>query len=187
MHADLQRSVDELVTTSNAIFALAAPLSSTEFNWRSAPDRWSIGQCIDHLATTNGRMLPLLERAVAKSRAAGRFSDGPFRYGWISRWFLAETGPGGGRASAPSRYLPSLSELAPGPTLERYKNGLDRLVSAAHKADGLDLGRVRVPSAALPILRLPLGIWFLSLSAHGARHLNQGRAVRALPEFGTMG
>lgn len=185
MHEDLERALAELAATSDAFLKLASPLSPSGLNWRPSPGSWSIGQCIDHVATTNGRMLPLLDRAIADAREAGRLSDGPFRYGWIARWFLSSTGPSGRRMSAPAPYRPSLSALEPVETLERYRSVAARLANAARAADGLDLGRVRVPSAALPILRLPLGIWFLSLAAHERRHLNQASAVRLEAGFGS--
>ena len=44
--------------------------------------------------------------------------------------------------------------------------------------DGVDLARVRVPSLALALLRLPLGVWFLVLPQHTLRHLARARHVR---------
>ena len=57
------------------------------------------------------------------------------------------------------------------------------LADHAAAADGVDLARVRVPSPALALLRLPIGIWFLALPQHALRHLAQGRRVREDARF----
>src|SRR5688572_29003708 len=37
--------------------ALGDALSPAQFNWRPAPDKWSVGECFDHLAIATGLML----------------------------------------------------------------------------------------------------------------------------------
>jgi hypothetical protein len=45
-------------------------------------------------------------------------------------------------------------------------------------ANAPELARVRVPSPALELLRLPVGIWLHALPQHTLRHLAQARRVR---------
>lgn len=186
MHDDLATAIQRIEATRDAFLALASPLPEAEFNWRRDDGSWSIGQCIDHVATTAERMIPLLEAAIADARARGKTGRGPFGYGAVARWFLKATGPTGGKAKAPAPYRPSRSTLGREATLERLRGGSARLVEACRSADGIDLRRVRVPSAALALLRLPLGIWFLSLAGHGERHLAQAIRVREDQGFGAL-
>ena len=86
-------------------------LSAGQANWRPAPQRWSIAQCLDHV------------RIVTEAVQA-------------------------------------------------------RLRAVIEAADGVDLARVRVPSPALALLRLPVGIWLQALPQHTLRHLAQARRVR---------
>ena len=37
--------------------ALVHDLTPAQFNWRPAPDKWSVGECFDHLAIATGLML----------------------------------------------------------------------------------------------------------------------------------
>ena len=55
----------------------------------------------------------------------------------------------------------------------RFEDAQRAFEQSVFAADGLDLSKVRVSSPALPLLRLPLGIWFLSTSSHTLRHLNR--------------
>ena len=50
-------------------------------------------------------------------------------------------------------------------------------------AAGVHLARVHMRSPALWLLQLPVGIWFASIPAHGARHWIQACAVREHPGF----
>ena len=66
---------------------------------------------------------------------------------------------------------------------ERFLAAQRAFEAAVEAADGLDLSRVRVSSPAIPLLRLQLGIWFLSTNAHTLRHLGQARRVLSDPRF----
>ena len=37
-------------------------LSLQQLNWKPAPDKWSIGQCLDHLIVSNSSYFPVFER-----------------------------------------------------------------------------------------------------------------------------
>lgn len=184
MHPDLASTLADSRSATTRWLALVEPLSSEQANWRPDPDRWSIAQVLDHLAATTGPLAPALLEAGVKARAAGRVSDGPFRYGPLSRWFLRSLAPAGARPlPAPKLYRPSASALDLAETTRRFLEAQRAFESAAESAEGLDLARVRVASPALRLFRLPLGVWCLSTAAHTLRHLAQAERVRADSRF----
>lgn len=164
--------------------ALATPLSPSQFNWKPAPDVWSVAECLVHLNTANAKYLPTLERAVASGGPQG---EPPFRYGGVARWFIASTGPQG------RRKLPAPAGIRPTPAthydadrvladFRALMTGLDEAISRAAQAR-LDLARVRIASPILPLLRLPAGAFFESIAGHAQRHLTQARRVTERPDF----
>jgi len=147
-------------------------------NWRPDPDRWSVAQCLEHVAIVTEAVLPALERAVAGARARGKVADGPFRYGPLARWFLASQAPAPRRGlRTVGRYRPSAAPVDLAAVAARFGKLQVALGAVMEAADGVDLARVQVPSPALPLLRLPVGIWFQALPQHTLRHLEQARRV----------
>ena len=61
-------------------------MSHEAFNWRPEPDRWSVGECLDHLNTLGTLLLPNLEDAIGRGRVKGMTQEGPVEYGWLGRW-----------------------------------------------------------------------------------------------------
>ena len=49
---------------------LAGTMSEAEFNWHPASGSWSIGQCLQHLATGTDAVLPAIDRTIATAREA---------------------------------------------------------------------------------------------------------------------
>lgn len=184
MHADIDRALEDSRSATGQWRGLAGGLSHLQANWRPGPDSWSIAQCVDHLASTTGPLVPAIHAAVTRARASGRLSTGPFRYGFVATWFLRSLAPTGARrVRAPGLYRPSASDLDLAATASRFFAVQEAFEEAAASADGLDLARVRVASPALAILRLPLGTWVLATAAHTLRHLHQAQRVRADSRF----
>ncbi|MDX1546753.1 MAG: DinB family protein [Rhodothermales bacterium] len=159
-------------------------MEADAFNWRPAPDRWSVGECLDHLNRTGALMVPRLERAIARGRSKGLTAEGPFTYGWLGRWWIRAMQPASRRKmTTPKVFRPSASALEPAPVVAAFEALQDDLMALVRAADGLDLRRVKAASAALPVLRLSLGVWFASTAAHEERHLAQARRVMAHAGF----
>ena len=184
MHSEIERALQDSRSATEQWRVLTSGLSRHQANWRPAPDRWSIVQCMDHLSSTTGPLVPAIDIAVTRARAAGLLSAGPFHYGFVARWFLNALAPTGTRpVSAPRLYRPSASDLDLAFTASRFLGVQQGFEEAALSADGVHLSRVRIASPAMALLRLPLGIWLLSTAAHTVRHLNQAQRVRTDPRF----
>jgi hypothetical protein len=107
---DSQRQgfVDQIKATAQDIERLASGLSDEQLNWRPSPDRWSIAECIEHLATTDGAILDRLEQYLQAARSNGVTGSGPFGYGLIGSLFVKSLEPGSSfKATAPAIYTPS--------------------------------------------------------------------------------
>ena len=167
---------------------LAGGLSRSAFNWRPAPGRWSIAQCLSHLVVVNGQDVGPIADTIRNAREAGITGAPPFRYGSISRWFVGSMEPPvRSRSKAPKGYEPP-PEADPEKTLAEYLRINREIQEMIASSKGIDWARAKTTLPVLPpvlrsIVRMPLGARFELIAAHDRRHLWQAEQVRADPNF----
>jgi hypothetical protein len=180
----LQAPARQFEETKREAGDLAGALTEQQFNWRPAPEKWSIGQCLAHLATTD-QVLPAIDRAIADARTRGWLAPGPFRYGWFASWMIGTMEPPPKRRMRTvSIFTPAAGVLARDDVLKTLAASRDRLLERIQAAAGLDLKRAIVVSPASRLFRIPLGGYLAFLAAHDRRHLWQARQVRVASGFG---
>lgn len=159
-------------------------LTDAQFNWRPEPERWSAAECIDHCVVVGTLMNRNIDDAIERAIARGLRSDGPFKYGAFGNFFVKAVGPSDEarkrKFKASKAYTPTSNH-----SISRLREAFDKLqsdfVDRLGRANGLDLARIKVPSAAGGVgvlIRLSLGQWFALLANHQDRHLVQAWEVR---------
>jgi len=142
-------------------------------------ESWSVAQIFDHMNTAGWLLLNEIERAIGDAREDGPFGEPPFKYGFISRWFIRSMKPSSNWTfTAPSLYEPeSSATLHPDEAVQEFVALQEDFANCLPMTDGLDLRRIRVSSPAVPLLRISAGAWFEATLAHERRHLQQAREV----------
>lgn len=174
---------DALSQVQADVDRLLEPLDEARLNWRPAPARWSVGECLDHLTVTGTAIASYLGPALERGWARGRTGVGPFELGRLGRWWVKQVGPAPVRtARAPAVFAPGSAFRKPelAARFQVMQRGLLRLVE---RAGGLDLRRIRARSPVTPLLRFNAATWFEATIAHECRHLDQARRVLAEPAF----
>lgn len=170
---------DQLCSVADEATRLVENLTDAQFNWKPAPDRWSIAECLDHLNVVGSLLLPKLQEAIRIGDQKNVTGNPPFRYGPFSRLFIRMNSPSGIKLKTVKLYKPSgSSSLEKTDVMERFLALQDELAEAAIRADGLDLAKIKVSSPAGRLLRISLGAWFEATVAHERRHLIQAREVK---------
>ncbi len=179
---ELRDYYEQLENIKEDALELTAPLQDAQFNWRPAPTRWSISECLSHLNLTNGLDVPGITEQIERGRAAGLTGKGPFRYGFLSRLFVRSMEPGAGfKMKAPKVYKPS-PDQPKDKVVAEFISIHDRLLELISQSNGLDLARIKVPTF-ISWIKLSLGQRFALLAAHDRRHLRQAWDVRKHPNF----
>ena len=188
MDQELAALMTEIDANLSHVESVTVGVTETQFNWRSEPGRWSMGECIAHLNMVDGADLPIIRAAVEKAKSAGLTGEGPFEYGFIARKILAMTEPPITRKfKAPRVYIPRAhADMAQ--TLAEFRRVSAEMRSLMRSANGLDLKRVKTSLPAAPalvsaFLKFPLGARFALLVTHDRRHLWQAEQVRKEPRF----
>lgn len=174
-----QRLLQELTASDARAAALVKPLTPEQLNWKPAPEKWSVGQCLEHLAITNEVYLGPIADALAGPPSGTVDEITP---GWFGRWFIrnyiapsAQTR----RARAPRTITPVLSRVEPA-ILERFLHGNREVRELIPRAGGYDVNRLRFKNPFIPLLRFTVGTGFEIISKHEHRHLLQAERVAAL-------
>ena len=162
---------------------LTQGLSEAQFNWRPAPNAWSVEECLAHLTMVGQTEVRLIEQAIQTGRTNGITGKGPFRYGWLERTILRQTEPPVRRRfSAPRRFRPIHGQPVTA-ILPTFLHVQRQFAQLAAQAEGLDLARVKVPTPMRRLLKFSLGTTLAQAAAHERRHLEQARRVRQDPGF----
>jgi hypothetical protein len=153
-------------------------LSDEQFNWRPAPDRWSICEILGHLIAVGDRLGDAIDDALERAHRAGHLSRGPFRYGWFEKWFTRTATDVARRRKVKTS---KLYEPRPGrpasEVLSEFRALQASMVERMEAANGIDLARVKVRSPALRAVRMSLGMWLEMVAGHQERHFRQAEKV----------
>ena len=169
---DYARQIDSVNAEARALVEAHTAAELT----RPAPGGgWSVAECLDHVAVTAEKYIPVMRQALETGRAEGITGDGPFQYGFLARTFLwILEPPVRMRVKAPGAFTPrSQPEITA--ALCAFETQHGELQKLLLLADGLDLAAIRVVSPANEKMKFPVGAAIGILTAHARRHLWQAR------------
>jgi hypothetical protein len=156
--------------------ALVRGGSASQLNWQPEGRRWSVLQCLQHLALANEVLGSWMEHAVEGATSGGPGNDRPVP-NLLWRTLLAAVEPPGLKGYAPKRLQPP-SLLDAESTLASLLRTHDQLRSLAGRCAGLDLNRIKYRHPFVH-LKISVATTFLLITAHERRHLWQGERVAA--------
>lgn len=178
-----EQYLDSIQKLREQAASFADRLSSAQLTWQPMGGaRWSVVECLDHLAVFNTGYLAALEAAASNAPSGGR--GGEFRTaGFPSEKFLSIAEPPPSvKAKAPAKLAPRPT-LNPEKILPEFLATLDRVNTLVRNTNGKDLNVVRFTNPFIPLIRFTAGTGLLVLGAHARRHLYQAEQVLKEPDF----
>jgi hypothetical protein len=163
---------------------LVAGLTDSQFNWRAAPGRWSIAECLDHLNVTAALYIPVISEGIKEGRARRLFGAGPFRHGYFGNLFFVRLNepPVKVKVKAPKNLRPQPDKPIE-KVLPAFMEAQENYLACVREANGLHLSKIKIQSPASRFVKLSLGQSLAAMAAHERRHLWQARAVKNDPGF----
>ena len=179
----LQTILEETEKNNEDAGQLVTGLSEDQLNWTSAPKKWSMAQCLDHLATTSAQFSPYFTTALSRGRERWSVNEPvAYRPTWVGGWLARQVMPATIRGlPAPRVFRPSLSRISG--ALEKFIDQQGKFTGFVRAAEGLDYNKIRLRSPVTPLMRYSLADAFLITVFHGQRHLAQARRMRETPGF----
>ena len=175
---DRDFAMSNLHATRKLFLDSVAGLTPAQWNFKSAPDRWSIAECAEHIALAEDG-ISASAKATLKSPAepdkALRGNEARARDQKIIDAVVDRSH----KAQAPEPLRPKHKFATPQEAVEHFRQARDANIDYIEKTSD-DLRSHFAPSPLGPIDGYD---WFLFMSAHTERHTNQIKEVKADPNF----
>ena len=172
----IRREVEE---SSEHARRLVSGMSEEQLRWSPAPGRWSVAQCIAHLAKSAEVNLPRVDAALAEATQRNLRGDGPFQLdfvGGLLKWSLEPPYRMKVKTTAP--FEPdALDPVAH--VLPHFLASQSEILARVDRAQGLALDQVKITSAFNSKVRYNAFAAFHIMLAHIRRHLWQAEQVKA--------
>jgi hypothetical protein len=171
--AERKQAVQHLKKSQDFFLKSINKVSDAQWNWKPAPDRWSLAECAEHIALSEDRLLELITLQVLKSPAA------PERKAEVAgkdETVLKMVPDRGQRFQAPEMLQPKKTFATRAELIKHFKASRAKTVDFVKKSQD-DL---RSHFFEHPVLtQLDAYQWVLLISAHTERHTHQIEEVKA--------
>ena len=157
------------------------PLNNEQLNRRPGYDKWSVGQCLEHLNILSGYYLPPVKSSLKQAQARGSAARERVRSGWLGRRLThaaRQEADDEAVFKVPKQYSPTGVRLT-GTVVEAFNRQLDELLRLLLLARQVDAGAVRVPNPLHPWLKLRLTDVLETLVANYKRYVQQAEQALA--------
>ena len=175
---DLRFACNEFAKAKTYVNTAYGHLFDKQINTRPADGGWSVAECLEHLCVTAEHYLPLIDDALESAEANELRKQPPYKRSLLAAWLISQTEkvPPKLKIRSPAAFRP-VNQHGAEQIRHRFASFQVRLTEAAKRANGLDLGRIKVPSPVTSLLKIPLGQAFRFIAAHQYRHLWQADQV----------
>jgi DinB superfamily len=178
---ELERLVEELGAITSDTRRAFGSLSAARLDWKPAPERWSVGQCFEHLIKTNEKFLPALERVNSGEHRATLWQRVSPLSGFFGRLVLR--GLASGRKVKASAAISPTASGVGGDIVERFAAHQGEVASLLGAARAEDLKRTVVTSPVAAFVTYTLFDACRIMVAHERRHFEQARRVTETEGF----
>ena len=176
--ADRDKAMQYLESTRQGVIEATKGLSPAQWNFKSAPDRWSVAECTEHIAAAEDFLRGLIVEKVMKSPARPAGEDVPA----IDTLVLAAIPDRSHKAQAPDPLKPTNRFGSPEGSLKHFLEA--RAVTEDYLKNTNDL---REHAMMSPLGKNLDGYEFiLFIAGHSERHTKQILEVKADPNFPKM-
>lgn len=176
---DRNRLVDHLKKTKKDLEKATKGLSEAQWNFKPAPERWSIAQCYEHIAAAEDFLYDLVNGRVVKTPAQPEKKD-PAKQQATDAQVLKLIPDRTNRVQAPEPLQPTNRYGSYEGSRKHFTESRKRTIDFVRKTE-VDL---RAHFMDSPVIKnMDAYDWVLFLSAHSQRHTAQILEVKADPNF----
>jgi hypothetical protein len=173
-----EKAVKYLEQTRANVLKATRGLSEAQWNFKPAPDRWSVAEVTEHIAAAEDYIFGMVKERVMSAPPRSEPTDVKA----IDEFVLRAIPDRSKKAQAPEPLKPTNRFGSPKDSLKHFKESRDKTI--AFVKDTKDL---REHAADSPLGKKLDGYeWALFIAAHSERHTKQIEEVKADPNFPKM-
>jgi hypothetical protein len=182
-HADVPRLVQELEQLGEIVAERFVPLTAEQLNWQPAADEWSIGQCLDHIMTTDAQYIPILEQVAQGTLPGNLWQRLPLLPGLLGTMLYKASHPQTARPiSSPRIFRPASSRVEPD-VGERFQTHQKQLIDLMQASQHQPIDQRIISSPVAAWMVYSLGDAFRIMVVHQYLHLLQAEQVKHTAGF----
>lgn len=170
------RAVQYLEGTKKNILEATKGLSDAQWNFKAGPDRWSIAQVMEHIATSEDFIRGNITENVMKAPAPDMTGRDVKK---IDDGVVAMLPDRSHKASAPEPLKPANKYGTPAATVQHFVESRAKTEEFVENTPGLRLHATDSPLG----VKLDAYEWVLFIGGHSERHLKQILEVKADASF----
>jgi len=173
------RAVAELEGSKKAFLDATKGLSDAQWNFKSAPDRWSIAECAEHIALSENYIFGFVSEKIVKAPANPEKRDAAKGKDELIVKMLQDRSH---KATAPEPLDPTKKPIPGSESVKLFLDGRTQTIDYV-KTTKEDL-RDHLFDHPVPAIGTLDGYqWILLISGHSRRHTLQILEVKADPNF----
>ncbi len=173
--ADKDRAIKYLESTRQGVLDATAGLSEAQWNFKPAPDRWSVAEVTEHIAAAEDFLRGMITEKVMTAPPRPEGED----VKPIDDLVLTSIPDRSHKAQAPEPLKPTNRFGSPDGSLKHFTEARERTEDFLRKHDDLRAHAVDSPLGK----KLDAYEWVLFIGAHSERHTKQINEVKADPNF----
>lgn len=151
-------------------------LSESQIIWKPSEDKWSIGECIEHLVITQ----KLYNSEIKKLQFSENPIDGSFRFKhtFSGQMILKYVDPDStSRSKTFKIFKPDKKQIGNKDIIKFFCEEVETMISFAEKLKGADLTKLKIRSPLTKLIKMNVGDALLINLYHNKRHLNQAEKI----------
>ncbi len=172
---DREKAVKHLEKTRKEVFAATRDLTPEQWNFKPAPDRWSVAEVTEHIAAAEDFLMDMVREKVMVAPARTEATD----LGALDDLVLQQIPDRSHKVQAPEPLKPANRFGSPRDSLKHFQESRTKTLAFVKKTEGLRQHAVDSPMGK----KLDAYQWVLLTSAHSERHTKQILEVKADPNF----
>ncbi|HEV7764332.1 MAG TPA: DinB family protein [Thermoanaerobaculia bacterium] len=173
--ADKEKLVQELERTRAKFLKSVEGLSEAQWNYKAAPERWSIAQCAEHIAAAESFIRGYVGQALTTPLAADQSKAELVKDELVQKMIVDRSK----KFSAPEPLVPTSRFASPAETVATFEKERAETIKLAQSDADFRAHAAQHPGFGM----LDTYGWLLFLSGHSERHTLQIEEVKASADF----
>ena len=169
------KAVKYLEKTLSEVMDANKGLSAAQWNFKQAPDRWSVAEVAEHIAAAEDLLMDLIQGKVMKAPARTEAVD----IKALDEFVLQKIPDRTNKVQAPEPLRPNNRFGSPKDSLKHFADSRAKTIDFLKKTKDLRLHAIDSPLGK----KLDGYEWILYIAAHSERHTKQINEVKADPNF----
>lgn len=171
--------INEIENIKREAVSLIESVPEDKFNVKPDSKTWSVSECLKHLINTAEMYIPSIKKVIENSLKTEGFKNKNYRHSAFMNFAIRKVEPPYKlKMKTFGSLAPAVKEYSKSEIQKEFIEAHDELLDLIKESEGIDLGKVKLKSPILPLLRMKLGEVFPFLSAHARRHLWQANKIK---------